>query len=1299
MKRVGLFLGAAFCTLLASMSASAQTTYTWTQSLNTDFQVAANWGPVPRALPMTNDILVIDGAVLWTLTNVPTQTIGELHITNGALPTMSASVAATLTIAGGAAANDFEITPSSSFLVLSGAAPITISLSAGAIGSVSGFMTVKDGAHRLTAASPSGITFQSGGLFTTGTGFSGNAFGTTSLNSVVFASGSQYVHNAGSNPFGASAPNSVIVFQAGSEAVFRTATGYDASGRTYANLTIDNNTTISGSGGSSFQFQTLTVNSGSMFTHAGSGTAAVTIKGDLTSAGSGNISITSGSGGININGGTTQIFGGGGGSGTITLNAGAAPNPITVGSTTTVNLARDLNAAIGTLTINGTLDQGASFNLTTGAVTIAAGGLLRNLGTGDLTLGGDVSNSGGVIFNGGGALCGDPDSILIRSSVNGTQRLWSASGGTFLFDLTDVDVQDQAGTASILVISGTNTGNNGANWTFQGCPSIARLTSFTAARYDDDRVRLEWQTGFEVDNLGFNIYREQHGKRARVTPQLVAGSALLAGPGVNLKSGRSYSWFDDQASGKDSKYWLEDVSLSGKSTWHGPIAAEAGSHELPPPPSTRSMLLARLGTDGVKPSATAPIRREAKPVEIAAARFSAQSGLAFQPALKLSINREGWYRVTQRELVEAGLDPQVDPRMLQLRVDGREQPMTISGEQDGRLDASDAIEFYGLGVDAAYTDTRAYWLVAGAQPGRRTQLVKGKGSRSAPASFPYTVERKDRTIYFAGLKNGEKENFFGAVVAHGAADQMITLRHLDRSSSSAATVEVALQGVTFVPHRVKIAVNEVEVGEASFASQEEGTGKFFVPAAALREGENAVTLTPLGGESDLCLIDYIRITYPHTYAADDNALRFTLAKKQQVTISGFTSGTVQVLDITDPDEVREVASRVEGSGSEYSVTLSAPKGGRRLLMALADDQASRPASMAIKEPPSNLGDASREADLVIITRREFFESLRPLQTLRESQGLAVSIVDIADIYEEFSYGEKTPKAIKDFLLEARQSWHKPPRVALLVGDASLDPKNYLGQGDFDLVPTKLVDTVYVETASDDWLADFDDDGMADIALGRLPVRTAEEASRVIAKIVSADSTRPEGIALVADSTDSLDFESLTDELRRLIPDGIPVDEIYRGRMDAASAKSQLLASLNRGPKIVNYSGHGNVDQWRGLFTNDDADSLTNRDSLSLFLSITCLNGYFQDVALESLAESLLKAERGGAVAVWASSGLCEVVPQAALNQAMFKILLGGEGTGEPLTLGEATLRAKSAVNDIDVRRTYILFGDPSTRLR
>jgi hypothetical protein len=126
-------------------------------------------------------------------------------------------------------------------------------------------------------------------------------------------------------------------------------------------------------------------------------------------------------------------------------------------------------------------------------------------------------------------------------------------------------------------------------------------------------------------------------------------------------------------------------------------------------------------------------------------------------------------------------------------------------------------------------------------------------------------------------------------------------------------------------------------------------------------------------------------------------------------------------------------------------------------------------------------------------------------------------------------------------------------------------------------------------------------------------------------------------------------------------------------------------------------GHGSVDLWNaGLMTSADAAKLTNKHSLSLFFAMTCLNGYFQDPTLESLAESVLKAEQGGAVAVWASSGMTATDKQAAMNQELFRILFGDDRT---LTLGEATLKAKAATSDSDVRRTWILFGDPAMRLR
>ena len=76
----------------------------------------------------------------------------------------------------------------------------------------------------------------------------------------------------------------------------------------------------------------------------------------------------------------------------------------------------------------------------------------------------------------------------------------------------------------------------------------------------------------------------------------------------------------------------------------------------------------------------------------------------------------------------------------------------------------------------------------------------------------------------------------------------------------------------------------------------------------------------------------------------------------------------------------------------------------------------------------------------------------------------------------------------------------------------------------------------------------------------------------------------------------------------------------------------------QGPFLVNYMGHGSVSVWDGLFSGSDAAALTNAP-LSIYVSMNCLNGFFHDVYTESLAETLIKAPTGGAVAAWASSTL------------------------------------------------------------
>ena len=93
--------------------------------------------------------------------------------------------------------------------------------------------------------------------------------------------------------------------------------------------------------------------------------------------------------------------------------------------------------------------------------------------------------------------------------------------------------------------------------------------------------------------------------------------------------------------------------------------------------------------------------------------------------------------------------------------------------------------------------------------------------------------------------------------------------------------------------------------------------------------------------------------------------------------------------------------------------------------------------------------------------------------------------------------------------------------------------------------------------------------------------------------------------------------------------------------------------------------------------------------------MTCLNGYSDDPALSSLAKALMKSASGGAVAVWASSGTTMPDEQVLMNQEFYRQLFANRG----ITLGNAINRAKAAVTDPDVRRTWILLGDPTMKLR
>jgi hypothetical protein len=850
--------------------------------------------------------------------------------------------------------------------------------------------------------------------------------------------------------------------------------------------------------------------------------------------------------------------------------------------------------------------------------------------------------------------------------------------------------------------------------------TTSELVEFKATQYDTGTV-LAWKTGYEVDNLGFNLYREAGGRRALLNPSPVAGSALVTGPGVALTAGNSYAWAD-YAGGSGARYYLEEIDLAGRSKTHGPFAPERVRGRASK--GRRSPLLSQVSAPSSEEGqrqwtradgAGAEVTRASDPAALEAAR-GRQRWLASRPAVKIAVRAAGWYRVTREQLAAAGLSPSADPARLQLYAGGVEVPARVG--PDG------SVEFYGQGLDVQSTDTRVYWLVEGDAPGLRTSLAPSPAaggewdggqtagtpvvnvvpvnpSPNGAEFFRYTVERRDRTIYFSGLRNGEAENFFGRIVGATPRTQTLTVRNLHQLDAQTAALEVSLQGLTAGEHRVSVFLNGFNLGRLDFAGQTAKSATFLVQGYMLREGDNQVQLAS-GGAGDSSLTDRLRLTYLHRMRADDDRLHFT-ARAGRVRVGGFTSPDVRAVDVTDPASPSEVQLKgdaaPDGQGG-WRVTLNVTGGGERELYAFTGGRVAQPASVLANAPSEWSAGAGRQADVVVVTHRDFAEQLAPLVAQREAEGLGVVVVDVEDIFDEFSFGAQTPQAVRDFLAHAKSDWGKAPAYVLLVGDGSFDPRGYLGLGRYDLVPSKLVDAGGMETASDDWFADFDDDGIADIALGRLPVRTPAEASTVVNKIVTRTSDPSQTSALLVadrDGADGYSFESATDGVQSLLPAGANVSRINRRGQDAATVKSRIVAGVNSGPLVVNWMGHGSVDVWtgEGLLRGSDAPSLQNGTRLPLFVMMTCLNGYYEAAELDSLAESVLKAEGGGAYAVWASSGMTEPNAQAAANRELYRILFGEPG----VRLGDAVRRAKAGTPDRDVRRTWVFFGDPSSRLR
>jgi len=909
-----------------------------------------------------------------------------------------------------------------------------------------------------------------------------------------------------------------------------------------------------------------------------------------------------------------------------------------------------------------------------GVLDMSGANSVSTVGTGETKLWGDKTGTGASDAYGFGALKGGDTSVTLSETT---------TGGSWSYAAADIAVAS----SSPCLITAAKVNSLVANSTVSG-------------------TLVTWKSGAEVHNLGYDLYRDIGAAKTKLNSSLIAGSALLMREALPQHGAKSYGWIDP-APVPGAVYWLEDVDLNGTRTMHGPVSVESASVATTPvvSPSISSLARARVQVASSLTSqpnfASHVLERTVRPRAITSSAQNIGFQLAARPGIKILVDHEGWYRVTQPQLVAAGLPPNASSNLLHLFAEGVEQPIRVTGT-GGMFGPQSAIEFYGTAIDTPYSGQRVYWLTEQAGPGLRVgEISTGGTSTPPPFSFTQTLELKPKATYFAALLRDNTDNFFGPLISPTPDVETINVADL---AGGEAKLTVSLQGVTTgQQHDVTVMLNGSTLGDVSFTDQQEGSAEFAVPAGVLLNGANSVTLTAQQGTNDISLVDTITLSFAHTYTAESNLLKFTAGAGQNITIAGFTQPPSRLVDITNPLRPLEIRFSSSAENGLYTLESAVPwtTSGEHTLLALSDLELSSPVNI-VPHAPTSLHAPQSGAEFVVVTAPQFNSQFQPLAALHRTAGTSSSVINVSDIYDEFNFGEPSPFAVKTFLKTATTAWTAKPRYLVMGGDASVDPRNYLGFGFFDFVPTKIVSTSQLKTASDDWFSDFNNTGFATIATGRMAARTPSDAQLMVSKTV-AYSTGTAGnwnsqALIVADADDpGISFTQAAQSVQGLLPSSFTASDVFAGNLGTSTANQDILAGINSGQLLVNYNGHGSIQVWGGggLFDDTMAASLTNGNKLPFFVIMNCLNGFFHDVYTQSLAESLMLAPNGGAVAVWASSGLTNAGPQFQMNDRLMQTLFS-----QPVpALGDAVLTAKSGISDIDVRRTFIFFGDPALRLR
>lgn len=898
-------------------------------------------------------------------------------------------------------------------------------------------------------------------------------------------------------------------------------------------------------------------------------------------------------------------------------------------------------------------------------------------GDGNDTLNG--SSGGDVIHGGAGEDTlngGDGNDTL--SGEDGDDTLDGGNGNDVLSGGNGNDTLDGGG--------GTNVCREEVPGTSDGLDNCAVTTHATVRAFEalqtDGGIEVRWETTSEVGAVAFRLWRrDAQGALAWV-------GELMASP-RGTPYGATYVLLDAEAPpGETLEYILEERTVSGGSVQYGPFvrsperagktrssrSAARSSGRFPHPPVLQRFT--RPPIMGSKPA----FRRKSPGGPVAAEIQVGGAGIIEVEASSLA---------EALELSEQDVRALIDTGGLHLRLRGEPVAWRPTG-------GSTALRFVAPELHSPFASRHRY-LVSVETGEQMASPTLVPSASSEPHEFLESARFEENL--FAGPAGGpdprEDLFFWHGLTADAEVSLPVSLPGLSRSSAEALRLIVhAATAHEGQPHRLELLWNGQSLGSFDLFGQQRHTITIPLDSIAAETTNELIVRHQSAGEAPPGLyVDALEVDYPRVASADATAFRFRGDAAGECSVTGLESGAAQLYDLSDARSPRYFGEVTIGEAGTLGFACD---GAEQEFLIAAADRVDAP-SAVLPHEPTDLRSIRLGADYLIVAPSHLLSDARALAEYREADGYEVLLVDLDDIYWSFADGEPDPWAIRAFLSFAWNEWETVPRFVTLLGKGSFDYRDLQGHGG-NWIPPILAPTDGGLFPSDSAFGDvLGDDGVPEIAIGRLPITDAKQLGPILAAIEAFEGGHASMDALfVSDDSENEEFLAASRRLTEAMPKNRTREIDLNGEV-FETARERLFTLWQSPLSWMSYVGHGGLDRLadEGLLSLEDVPALAELESAPVLLAWTCNILRFDIPGFSSLGEALVTG--GTSAAVFSATGWSNHVDSDSMRTAFSQAAFAGDAE----TIGDAMRSAHEAARSepLALHRVYMLLGDPALRLR